>query len=181
LLPVEFLFAAAKSTDKGWLAENSTLIIALFSIAVSGLLGPSVAAWFTSRREKDKDHRLAINAERENLRDLLDELAQVLAVGVAQVNILANPKIYPSDDEIKEAKDFLRNLAPLEQRLRLRLPEGDAVILAFEKARTSLQQLEKTPLEHEDEAIATFEKDRERFLEAGRLAVQPRKDDKKGT
>jgi hypothetical protein len=181
LFPVEILFAAAQSTDKGWWAENSTLIIALFSIAVSGLLGPSVAAWFTSRRERNKDHRLAVNAERENLRDLLDELAQVLATGVAQVNTLASPTRDPSLEEIAEAQDFLRNLAPLGQRLRLRLPEGDPVILAFEKARSSLEQLEDTSQTDWDEAVFKFEEDRERFLETGRLAVQPRKKDKKGT
>lgn len=174
------LLAAANQTneDKTWIVENATWLVGIVAVVVSGVVGPSVTAWFTGRREAAKDHRSAVNGQRENLRDLLDELACVLAVGVAHVNTLAGPMATPTVQETKEAQDFIRGLAPLEQRLRLRLPEGDAVIATFEMARKSLEQLGDASLTNWDEAVSAFEEDRKSFLEAGRLAVQPRKDDK---
>jgi hypothetical protein len=164
---------ARDATDDGWLRDNATLIVGVVGIVVSGLMGPSVAAAWTSRRERQSDHRALVVARRDDVRALLDEAARVLggAVGHLRPLLAAEQRGEPPP---QEAADFLGSLVPLGQRLRLRLPSEHDVIAAYERVREKLRVLAQATQSQSafDAAVDEFEAERERFLAAGRAALQ---------
>lgn len=76
------LVAAAERPD--WLSRNSTLVVGVVGIVFSGLVGPSVTAWWTARREREKDRRAIAAARQEDLRDVLDGVATTLGGAIQQ-------------------------------------------------------------------------------------------------
>src|SRR3978361_1434414 len=88
------LSLAASETGRGWLADNAALVIALFGITVSGIVGPSVAAWWTAKRERERDERAHVASQREDLRSVVDDAAAALGGAV--------PRLRPAlDAELK--------------------------------------------------------------------------------
>lgn len=171
---------AAAPEDRGWLAENATLVVGVVGIIVSGVIGPSVVAWFTARRERAKDKRALIIARRDDVRAVVDEAATVLsgAVGALRPLLLAELE---HRDMPPEPRDFLGSLEPLGQRLRLRLPADHKVVKAYDRAR---QQLEEVPdavgSQGEFEAATeNFETVRGEFLEEARKVLQAPLDEDK--
>lgn len=167
------LAAAAHQTSGDWWSRNSTLIVGLAGIVMSGFIGPSVTAWYTAKRERAKDARGRIADERGDLRDLLDSAATVLGGAVSNLRPLLDAE-QSGDEEPTEPREFLGTLFPLGQRLRLRLPEGDPVLTSYDEVRRELVNLSKaTGSRAEWDAVVTaFEAARTRFLDAGREAVQ---------
>lgn len=84
------LLAAVAATvqDDDWLSRNSTLIVGVVGIVFSGFIGPTVVAVFTGRRERARDARALAVARQDDLRDLLDEAAQVLSGAVGRLRPL---------------------------------------------------------------------------------------------
>ncbi len=167
------LAAAATDADKSWLSRHSTLIVGVVGIVVSGFVGPTVTALFTSRRERNKDTRSRIATQRDDLRDRLDEAATVLGGAVANLRPLLDAE-QAGRESPKEPSEFLGTLFPLGQRLRLRLPEAHPVLTTYDEVRRKLLALSRaTGSQNEwDTAVRDFEESRARFLDAGRAALQ---------
>jgi hypothetical protein len=123
------LLAAARAVaeDDGWISRNSTLVVGVVGIVFSGFVGPSIVAYFTGRRELAKDARTLTVARQDDLRDVLDEAAQVLSGAVGRLRPLLAAAL-AGEDLPKDPADFLGSLAPLGHRLRLRLPDADPVV-----------------------------------------------------
>jgi hypothetical protein len=169
---VEALLPIAASPSKGWLAENSTLIVGIVGIVVSGVLGPTVAAVMTAKREREKDARARIVDQRNDLREVVDSAAKALGGAV--------PRLRPAlEAQVKEeplptgARDFLSELFTLGQRLRLRLLREDPVVKSYDAARAQLIALSKaTGSQAEfDTAAKVFEDLRAIFLDQAREAL----------
>lgn len=171
MLKFHLLFAAS-AADKSWIAENSTLVVGIVGILVSGVVGPAVAAWLAGRRERAKDLRQRVVAQRDDLREVVDDAATALGGAV--------PRLRPALDAQRkgaplspEARDFLSELFTLGQRLRLRVRDADVVVRAYDHARIQLIAVSRATESQAgfDTAAKLFEEHRERFLEKAREAL----------
>jgi hypothetical protein len=163
----------ATSAHQSWLSQNSTLVVGVVGIVVSGFLGPTITALWTGRRDRQADHRALVVARRVDLRVLIDEAAKVLGGAVANLR----PLLLAEQNEEAPPKapaDFLGTLAPLGQRLRLYLPDDHLVIGSYEAARARLLALSKATRSQAvfDAAVQDFEAARAKFLDDGRVALQ---------
>lgn len=171
---------AAQQADRGWWAENSTLIVGVVGIVFSGFVGPSVVAFFTARRERSKDKRALIVARRDDLRALVDEAAGVLGGAVSALRPLLAAEL-AGEEAPKEPRDFVGALVPLGQRLRLRLPATHALVKAYDTTRDKLLGLAGATDSQAafDAAIGEFETARQAFLDEARKVLQAPVDEDK--
>lgn len=159
-------------TDPSWWSEHSTLIVGVVGILVSGLVGPSVAAWFTARREESKDERSYRVAQRDDLRALVDESAEALTNAASRVR-QARKAQEARVAMPKEVKESLASLAVFRQRLLLRLEEDDDVIREFERARECVRRLAGARTQSEFERIVDLlDAARTRYLAAARRTLR---------
>jgi hypothetical protein len=159
----------ASSPD--WLNQHSTLLVGVVGILVSGLIGPSVAALWVNRRERQRDHFALIDMRRQDLRGVIDETAKLLGGAVHHLRhlVVAEKK---GEELPPDSTDLLRELVPLGQRLQLRLPRNHEVIRFYDDACTGLRNLAKqTSKDDFDKAADNFEAQREVFLNAGRKVL----------
>lgn len=165
--------AARQAAESNWWSEHSTLIVGVVGIVVSGFIGPTITAVLTSRRERQKDQRAYIVGGRDDLRALVDHAAESFGGAVSKLRpaLQAEQAGAPLP---KEAVDFLGTLFPLGQRLRLRLPEDDPVVHAYDAVREKLLGLSKATTSQEafDKAADEFELSRAAFLNAARVKLQ---------
>ncbi len=164
---------AADIAPRSWLSENSTLIVGIVGIIVSGVVGPTVAALLLKHRERAKDRRALIVARRDDLRRVLDEAARILGGAVSMLRPLLSAEL-AGKPAPKESRDFLAEIVPLGQRLRLRLEPTHPVVTKFDVAREKLVLLAEATDSQEtfDSAVDAFEREREAFLESARSVLQ---------
>ena len=166
------LILAATEPHKGWLEENSTLIVGTVGILVSGLVGPSVAARWTTRLEREKDTRARSIARRDDLRVIVDEAAKALGGAVARLRpaLEAQQSGQPLS---QDTRDFLADLFTLGQRLRLRVPAVDPMVSSYDTAREQLIAVSRATNSQAafDAAATTFEDRRADFLDQSREAL----------
>lgn len=163
------IFAA---TQPDWLSRHATLLVGVVGVLVSGLLGPSVAAAWTAKRERARDHRGRVGSRREDLQGVLDEAAKLLAAAIPNVKRLMATS---AEEPLPEGpRDLLGELVPLSQRIQLRLPAAHPVVTSFEAAREALVALSRAAGSQEDfdHAADSFEAKRTVFLSACRNALQ---------
>jgi len=163
------IFAA---TQSDWLSRHATLLVGVVGVIVSGLLGPSVTAAWTAKRERARDHRGLVGSRREDLRTVLDEAAKLLAAAIPNVKRLMAAG---AEQPLPEGpRDLLGELVPLSQRIQLRLPSAHPVVTSFEAAREALVELSRSGGSQEDfdHAADNFEAKRSVFLSACRDALQ---------
>jgi hypothetical protein len=170
---VSGILPSAAASEQDWLTIHATLLVGIVGILVSGLVGPTVTAAWTTRRERTRDHLATVSERRDDLRVVIDEAAKVLGNAVSNLRLLLAAR--EKGDQLPAGPtDLLRSLVPLGQRLRLRLPEHHSVIVGFEASRKKLIDLShatKTQAEF-DRVAKEFEAHRESFLDAGRDALQ---------
>lgn len=165
--------------------------ISLTAIVVSGVVGPSLAAWWTSRRQRD-DHQRELRVE---LAAVLDE--GVHAVGRANRCYMRIYRLYVDgvDREAAEAREAFRERPHLMQEVRyagdriaIRLGVDHAVHRAYAECTDTLD--ERYPFAHAYERGPVIEEDVERqrrahdrfnptratFVDAARRLVGPRLD-----
>jgi len=163
--------AAGESSD--WWTRHSTLIVGVVAIIISGFVGPTVTGWLTSPREAAKDERGFVTARRNELRELLDEAARVLAPAVTYLRemLAAHRAGQPTPED---ADQWARGVFPLVQRLRLRLPENHPVVSKFEAVHTRLVEASEALGDQAafDAAVDRFENARAAFLDEARVALQ---------
>jgi hypothetical protein len=166
--------AATSASDQAdWLSRHATLLVGVVGILVSGLVGPSVAAAWTGRRERERDHRTLISARRDDLRDVIDQAAELLASAIPNIKKLMSASAM--GEQLPETpRDLLSQMIPLSQRIQLRLPPDHRVVISFEAAREALLALSKSTESQEefDRAADSFEEKRTAFLHASRTALQ---------
>lgn len=169
-----FLLTAASSVDQqSWLSRNSTVVVSITAVVFSALVGPSVTAYFLGKRERSKDRRSVLATHREDLRGVLDECAVVFASAIGKLRKVLDASL-KGETPPTEPAEFLAAIPSLGQRLRLRLPEGHVVVKEFDNAKLKLLAI-PTKVSSQDEfddAVDDFESSRQKFLEAGRTAVQ---------
>ena len=171
MLTSQLILATGEAT-KGWLAENATLIVGVVGILVSGLVGPSVAARWTTKREREKDFRARTVAQRDDLRSIVDESAKALGGAVARLRpaLEAQQSGQPLS---QDTRDFLADLFTLGQRLRLRVPVIDPVVSSYDAAREQLIAVSRATNSQAvfNSAATTFEDLRADFLDRAREAL----------
>jgi hypothetical protein len=154
---------APVSTSSGL---SATVWVSIAGIVVSGVVGPQLtsrATWRANRRQFNRDQ----NAKRrDDLRTLLDEAAVLLASGATNLRLIrenaANDR--PESDELV---DWLGKVFPMSQRLRLRLPESNAVVQAYDSVREALIETQNLAAGI-DGQVLNFETKRREFLETAR-------------
>ena len=173
MLPLAHVAVLAKAEQADWLTTHATLIVGVVGIVVSGFLGPSITAWWTSRRERQKDRRALIVARREDLRGILDETAKILGGAVTKLRPLLDAQLNRKELPT-EPVEFLGSLVPLGQRLSLRLPPGHDVVESYGTACVALHEIANAAGSQAewDAAVTVFETRRSEFLDTGRVAVQ---------
>lgn len=166
------LILATGEAPKGWFEENSTLIVGIVGILVSGLVGPSVAARWTTRLERERDARARTVAQRDDLRGIVDEAAKALGGAVARLRpaLEAQQSGQPLS---QDQRDFLADLFTLGQRLRLRVPVIDPVVSSYDAAREQLIAVSRATNSQAtfSAAATTFEDRRADFLDRARKAL----------
>lgn len=80
-------------------------------------------------------------ARRDDLREVLDEAAKTRAGAVPHLRPLLQAA--QAGNDLPDApREFLGALVPLGERIRLRLPDGHAVLTTYETARAALGELQ---------------------------------------
>jgi hypothetical protein len=166
------LILGAADAHKSWLTENAALVVGVVGILVSGLVGPSVAAVWTDKREREKDERGRLAARQDDLRGVVDEAAKVLGDAVPRLRAALGAQIanqpLPSD-----VRDFLAEVFTLGQRLRLRAAATDQVVTTYDAAREQLKVVSeaRTSQNAFDDAAKQFALRRAEFLDHARRAL----------
>ena len=172
---------AAQAAHEGWAARNAAWIVGVTGIVVSGVLGPSVSAWWGGKREREQDVRAQRMAHDADLRAVADEAAKALASAISKLRLALSARqdgrAFPP-----EVRDFLGELFALGQRLQLRAPAEGAIASSYESAREELIGLSQaTSSQAEFDAVTkAFEQRRAAFLEAVRVALRVPIDDGAG-
>lgn len=154
--------------DTGLMAD-STVIVGVTGIIVSGVVGPSVAAVLARRSRSREFHREQVAARRSELRKLLDEAASLLASGPTNVRILHEQA---TSEEAEQARAWLSQIFPIGQRLQLWLPADHPVVTSYERVRKGLLQAAETgPAAETGMVLDQFERERTEFLDRSREAL----------
>jgi hypothetical protein len=148
---------------------DNTVIVAVTGIVVSGLVGPSVAAWLAHRARSLEFHREQVAVRRDELRKVLDEAASLLASGPTNVRVLHEQR---SGGELDRAREWLTQVFPIEQRLQLWLPAAHPIVTSYERVRERLAEATEAGAAPGAGAILEqFEQDRTAFLDHAREAL----------
>lgn len=148
---------------------NNAVMVGVTGIVVSGVVGPTVAAWFARRSRSREFHREQVAARRNELRKLLDEAASLLASGPMNLRILHEQQ---AGTEVEDARIWLSQVFPIGQRLQLWLPANHPVITSYECVREQLVEAARVGAAPGSELIyELFEQDRTAFLDHAREAL----------
>jgi hypothetical protein len=144
---------------------NTTLYTAMTGIVVSGVAGPAVASWAGRRANRQQFSRQVALERRGDLRSLLDQAAELLSAGATNIRLAeeADRAGQPAPEEVSEWAD---KVYVLEQRLLLRLPTADPVVLRYGEVREALVALGTS-----DASVEEFETARSAFLESARQTL----------
>jgi len=148
---------------------SNAAILGVTGIVVSGVVGPAIA--FIAARNGDR-RRYALDArqrQHEDLQKVVDDGAVLLGAG--QTNLrLAREAVSAGGDVPEEVKEWSSQVHLLGQRLLLRLPATDPIIVRYEAVREALLALGESygdEARYED-AAADFETRRDDFLTEAR-------------
>ena len=152
---------------------SGAVTLGITGIVVSGIVGPAASAWFSRRADRQRFAHDDQQRRRDDLRGIVDEAAELLGAG--QTNLrLAFEAVSRGAPEPAEVRDWASRVHLLAQRLLLRLPASDPVIVAYESVRRALLQVGETYAspERQADAVAGFEAARGEFLEKARQALE---------
>lgn len=153
---------------------TDTAVISIVGIAVSGIIGPGVAARWARARQRADHHHERSERRYEDLARLLDDAAQLLAPGASRLRAMADNEV-----DLAELGAWPSQVHATYERLLLRLSAEDPVSEAYLAARGRLvgaaRAFEDKRSDPEiDELVDRFEEARMTFLARARqcLAVQ---------
>ena len=149
--------------------SNSSLIIAVAGIAASGVVGPAMSSWAIRRAAKQQFERDRAGQRRDDLAGLVDDAARLLSRGATNLRLAAEAAA-AGQAPPPEIDEWLTEVFPLEQRLRLRRPADDPIVTGYQGVRARLieaaQAGANTP--EFDAAVSNFETVRDQFLDIAR-------------
>lgn len=122
------------------MALSDTAVVSIAGIAVSGLLGPAAASLW-ARRQQRREHLHDRGLKRfDDLVDLLDRSAELLAPGTSHVRA-AFEAAQRGDPEAADICDWASEVHVAYERILLRLPKDDPVSQAYRTAQKRLATL----------------------------------------
>ena len=141
--------------------DTGSVVVAVTGVVVSGVVGPTTATLISRGNDSRKARRESANADREELRRLLDEAAVLLASGPRYLRVGQAP-------HGRQALDaWAAQVAQMGQRLQLRLPTSDPIVQTYQQVVVELMRMaEHTPTEDAD--FVPFETARDAYLSASR-------------
>jgi hypothetical protein len=145
---------------------NATVWVSIAGIAVSGVVGPQLTSWYTRRANRKQFNRDQNAKRREDLRVLLDEATVLLASGATNLRLIRE-NATNNRPESEELANWLSQVFPMGQRLRLRLPESNGVVKAYDSVRKALIETQG-PASDIGTQVSNFEATRSSFLETAR-------------
>ncbi|HVF74079.1 MAG TPA: hypothetical protein VM938_03450 [Acidimicrobiales bacterium] len=149
---------------------DSTVVLGVTGIVVSGVVGPTVAAWMARRTRSREFHREQAAQRRDELRGLLNEAAGLLASGPTNLRILQASQ--PDAEDVERARSWLSQVFPIGQRLQLWLPGDHQVVRAYERVREQLvNTAEAGAAASRETLLERFEQDRRGFLDVSRQTL----------
>lgn len=149
---------------------DSTVVLGVTGIVVSGVVGPTVAAWMARRARSREFHREQVAQRRNELRGLLNEAAGLLASGPTHLRILQESQ--PDADDVERARSWLSQVFPIGQRLQLWLPADHQVVGAYERVREQLvNTAEAGAAASRETLLERFEQERRAFLDVSRQTL----------
>lgn len=145
---------------------NTTLIVSITGIAVSGVVGPSTTAWASRRAARAQFLRDRAAFRRDELRGLLDEAAIVLGLGGTRLRQAWEAE--QAGQALDQFRPWSEQVFTLSRRLRLRLAADDPIVVAYDVVRDRLVtagELVSQPEQARYEtALCEFETARDAFL-----------------
>ena len=152
---------------------SSAVILGVTGIVVSGIAGPAVSAWFSRRGDQQRFARDQLERRRDDLRAVVDEGAALLGRGETNLR-LAHEAVSGGGHEPAAVTEWASRVHLLGQRLLLRLPEDDPVVVAYEAVRSALVEVATTYGQGSQyqSAVTAFEQQRTDFLDKARGTLQ---------
>lgn len=148
---------------------DNAVIVGVTGIVVSGVIGPTVAAWLARRARSRDFHREQVAHRRDELRKLLDEAASLLAGGPTMIRLLHAQR---DQADVEEAEAWLAQVFPIGQRLQLWLAADHPVVTSYEQVRERLIDATTAgAVPAADPVLAQFEGERRSFLDHAREAL----------
>lgn len=152
---------------------NTTLIVSIAGIAVSGIVGPSTTAWAGRRAARSQFLRDRAAERRDELEKLLDEAASVLGLGATRLR-----QVWELDRVGRQATEFQpwsEQVFLIGQRLRLRFRAHHPIVVSYDTVRQKLviagELVSQSDVERYEAALADFEAAREDFLATSQAAL----------
>lgn len=152
---------------------NTTLIVSVTGIAVSGVVGPTMTAWAARRAQRHQFVRDREAKRRDELLGLLDEAAATIGSGATRMRQLAEAAAAGADPP-PDLPAWSEKVFAIGQRLQLRLGGGHDIVKSYERARALLTELGRAGADGatDDPAVERFEQARGEFLGAAQKALE---------
>jgi hypothetical protein len=151
---------------------TKTLVVAITGIGVSGLLGPSATAWATRRGAKQQFERDQRARRRDDFRQLVDDAAKLLGVGVTNLRIGREAKA-AGRSEPQTIKEWASEVHLLRQRLLLRRAANDRVLTSYSAVLDALQVVAAARADQDyEQAVDEYTKRMNDFLSAARSSLE---------
>jgi hypothetical protein len=156
---------------------NTTLVVSVTGIVVSGVVGPTVTSWAARRAARKQFVRDQAARRREELHALMDEAASVLGLGPTRLR--QTLELERASAELpEELRLWPEQVYVIGQRLRLRLGGADPVVQAYDTVRARLIEAAQLATQDDEQqhenAVLRFEASREEFLAAARTKLDAR-------
>ncbi len=154
---------------------NTTLVVSVTGIVVSGVVGPTVTSWGARRAARKQFVRDQAAKRREELHALLDEAASVLGLGPTRLR--QTRELQRASAELpEELRLWPEQVYVIGQRLRLRLGGADPVVQAYDTVRERLIEAAQLAMQDDaqqhENAVLRFEAGREAFLATARAKLE---------
>ena len=153
---------------------NTTLIVSVTGIVVSGVVGPTVTSWAARRAARKQFVRDQAARRREELLALLDEAASVLGLGPTRLR--QTRELQRASAELPEQlRLWPEQVYVIGQRLRLRLGGADPVVRSYDTVRERLIEAGQLAVQDDEQqhenAVLRFEAGRGEFLTTARAKL----------
>ncbi len=150
------------------LALTDTAAVSIVGIVVSGVIGPGVAAHSARTRQRSDHEHEGRQRRHDDLAQLLDEAARVLAPGASRLRAIAE-----GDLDQAEVGGWSTEVHATYERLLLRLATEDPVAVAYLQAREALLAIAQAfdnsrPQPEINAAMDLFETARSNYLNRAR-------------
>lgn len=151
---------------------DTTLIVSVTGIVMSGVVGPAATAWATRRAQRQQFVRDREARRRDELLGLLDEAAATIGSGATRMRELAEAADAGTDPPA-ELRAWSETVFSTGQRLRLRLGADHDIVTSYERARALLVEVGQAGAAGtgQDRQVEAFEVARAEFLGASKKAL----------